>query len=103
MTTKGKIIVVSVPLALLLIWEGGRPPVRTTSPRNACINNLRFLDGTKQEWALEHKKTNGPVALDDVLPYYKIEWRAGMLHCPAGGTYTLGSVGEKPRCSVAGH
>ena len=28
---------------------------RTTSQANACINNLRQIDGAKQEWALEEK------------------------------------------------
>ena len=23
--------------------------------------------------------------------------------CPQGGTYTIGSVGEKPTCSIPGH
>src|SRR5579859_5427163 len=27
---------------------------RTTSQQNACINNLRQIDGAKQTWALEH-------------------------------------------------
>ena len=28
---------------------------RTTSQQNACINNLRQLDGAVQQWALENK------------------------------------------------
>src|ERR1700719_983124 len=28
---------------------------RTTSQQNACINNLRQIDGAKQQWALENK------------------------------------------------
>ena len=27
---------------------------RTTSQQNACINNLRQIDGAKQQWALEN-------------------------------------------------
>jgi hypothetical protein len=23
--------------------------------------------------------------------------------CPGGGTYTIGTVGEKPTCGIAGH
>ena len=30
---------------------------RTTSQMNACINNLRQIDGAKQQWALENKVT----------------------------------------------
>src|SRR5438552_16802216 len=43
---------------------------RTTSQLNACINNLRQLDGAKQSWALERNLPSGatPVATD-VQPY----------------------------------
>ena len=36
---------------------------RTQSQKNACINNLRQIDGAVQQWALENKKPTGtPVA-----------------------------------------
>jgi general secretion pathway protein G len=43
---------------------------RTTSQTNTCIDNLRMLDASKQQWALEHGKvaTTVPVATD-VQPY----------------------------------
>ena len=31
---------------------------RTTSQQNACINNLRLIDASKQQWALEQRKQN---------------------------------------------
>ena len=31
---------------------------RTTSQQNACINNLRLVDSSKQQWALEQKQAN---------------------------------------------
>src|SRR4051794_11476531 len=31
---------------------------RQTSQTNACINNLRLIDGAKQQWALENKKSS---------------------------------------------
>jgi hypothetical protein len=30
---------------------------------NACINNLRRIDGAKQYWALENGKTNGDIVV----------------------------------------
>jgi hypothetical protein len=74
---------------------------RSTAQNNACINNLRQLDGAKQQWALEFKKDNGAVPTrSDVAPYL----RGGALSaCPQGGTYTLRSVGELPTCSIPGH
>jgi hypothetical protein len=67
----------------------------------ACINNLRLIDGAKQQWALEHQK--GPGALmtaADLTPYM----RSNTLPvCPAGGVYTLNPVGIAPICSIPGH
>jgi prepilin-type N-terminal cleavage/methylation domain-containing protein len=32
---------------------------RQTAQRNACISNLRQIDGAKEQWALENKKSAG--------------------------------------------
>jgi hypothetical protein len=72
---------------------------RTTSQQNACINNLRLLDSAKQQWALEnHKSSSDTPTMEDLKPYL-----GSLPSCPDGGTYTLGSVAEKPACSVPGH
>jgi len=69
-----------------------------TTASNACVNNLRQINGAKQSWALENRKiTNDIVTWGDIHPYLK-----PTLVCPQGGTYTLGRVGELPRCSVGG-
>jgi general secretion pathway protein G len=83
-----------------------REPV--TSQQNACINNLRRIDAAKQQWALDNHKTNGAVSWNDILPYLTELQddggrKVGIPHCPSGGTYTLGNIGEPPRCSVEGH
>jgi hypothetical protein len=68
--------------------------------RHACINNLRRIDGAKQEWALvEHKATNDTPAWSDIEPLL----RQPRPVCPAGGVYTLGQVWEVPKCSLKGH
>ena len=74
---------------------------RATAQKNACINNLRQLDGAAQQWALENKKGETAVPTrSDLLPF---------LHnrqfpvCPAGGQYTLNKVSAVPECSYAGH
>ena len=36
---------------------------RTTSQTNACINNLRQIDGAKQQWALENRKVDTDVQI----------------------------------------
>jgi prepilin-type N-terminal cleavage/methylation domain-containing protein len=70
---------------------------RETSQRNACINNLRQIDGAKQQWAMENKaKSEDPVNEGQVNAYLR-----SVPKCPAGGTYTYGNVGAVPTCSLA--
>lgn len=74
---------------------------RDTAMKNACINNLRMIDGAKNEWALEHNKSAGDApTVADLTPYFKDH---KFPVCPAGGTYTIGPVGSNPTCSVPGH
>ncbi|HWC58883.1 MAG TPA: hypothetical protein VHC44_04245 [Verrucomicrobiae bacterium] len=68
---------------------------------NVCINNLRMIDGAKQQWALEHQK--GPDAVpqpQEIAPYLP---NAQIPQCPAGGRYTLNAVNRAPTCSIPGH
>lgn len=68
---------------------------------NTCINQLRQLDGAKQQWALENKKTatDTPTA-NDIAPYVG---GGAIPKCPAGGTYTINSVAAAPTCIIRGH
>jgi len=79
---------------------------RATSQANACINNLRQIDGAINEWALESGKTTGnPVgAVSTVSAYIKLNASNSVPGCPAGGTYTVGNVGDTPQvsCSLSG-
>jgi hypothetical protein len=69
--------------------------------RNACINNLRQIDGAKQQWALENNKTAAATpSPQDIAPYLNGNQ---LPVCPAGGQYTLGIVSKPPVCSIAGH
>ena len=96
-----------------LLWIGGVgfvlvvggaavlvPNMVTTRCANACINNLRQVDGAKEQWALEHNATNGvPVVVAEVNAYIK----GGAPTCPDGGTYSYGVVDEAPKCTFKGH
>jgi prepilin-type N-terminal cleavage/methylation domain-containing protein len=72
---------------------------RTQSQKNACINNLRQIDGSIQQWALENKKAaSATVGFTDISGYLK-----NSVICPAGGTafsdsYTIVNVSTKPVC-----
>jgi len=69
---------------------------RQTAQRNACINNLRQIDGAKEQWALETKKSqNDSINQTEVDAYIK----GGTPSCPAGGSYTYNAVGANPICS----
>ena len=71
------------------------------SAANGCINNLRIIEGAKDQWALENKKGVGDaVSAQDILPYLK---NNALPACPQGGVYTLNAVGALPTCSVPGH
>ena len=69
--------------------------------RNTCINNLRQLDGAKQQWALEKNKPADAVPkVEDLLPYLK----DGIFPaCPDGGSYFINSVEAVPTCTIQGH
>jgi prepilin-type N-terminal cleavage/methylation domain-containing protein len=77
---------------------------RTASQKNACIANLKQVDGAKATWALESKKVNSdvPVASDLFGPSAYIRDEPA---CPGGGTYSLLSVSARPTCtlSTVGH
>jgi hypothetical protein len=71
-----------------------------TTPQSACINNLRQIDGAKEQLQLETKLKDGDVATIAAVGAYI---KAGFPTCPAGGSYTLGVIGRDPTCSVPGH
>ena len=78
---------------------------RTTSQQNACINNLRQLDGAVQQYALENKlASTATYSITALKPYIKLDSNSNIPACPAGGTYANGAnVTDSPTCSVAGH
>jgi len=71
---------------------------RTTAQTNACINNLRQIDGAKEQWALETKKSSGSAAVDTEI-YAYIKGQAAP-KCPANGTYVPQPVDTNPTCTV---
>lgn len=74
---------------------------RETSRLNACVNNLRQMDGAIQQWALETKAAaNATVTSADILSYIKKDASNSLPDCPSGGTYTITRVDTAPTCSV---
>ena len=63
---------------------------------DACKHNIDTsrIGGRKLTW-------------EDIEPElasyaFQYKWSNGVPHCPDGGTYTLGRIGEPPKCSVGG-
>jgi len=71
---------------------------RSLSQRNACIANMKQIDGAKATWALENKKTGADVPADADL-FGADKYIAKKPACPAGGTYTLAAVDTAPTCN----
>ncbi len=76
---------------------------RTTAQMNACISNLRQIDGAIQTWALETKQAdNAQVDFQSISGYMR-----NQVVCPSGGktfadSYQLGTVQDKPICIKMG-
>ena len=80
---------------------------RTTSQKNACINNLRQIDGAKQQWALENKATtNAQPASSDIQPYMGRGQNGTLPSCPSDSSttfatsYTIDTVQNPPSCNI---
>jgi prepilin-type N-terminal cleavage/methylation domain-containing protein len=77
---------------------------RTTSQKNACINNLRQIDGAKQQWALEtHQLSTASPGQASIQPYLGRGTAGTYPLCPANGSYTINSVSTAPTCNIALH
>jgi type II secretory pathway pseudopilin PulG len=82
---------------------------RQNSQTNACINNLRQIDGAKQQWALETGQLATAVPAATNLQVYLGRGSAGSLSnvccplttplAPLGGYTPLTSVGTPPVCA----
>ena len=80
---------------------------RTTSQQNACINNLRLIDSSKQQWALEQRKqsTNTPQGTD-LQPYLGRGANGELPTCPVdpqnafSSSYVVNNIGSKPTCNI---
>jgi prepilin-type N-terminal cleavage/methylation domain-containing protein len=71
---------------------------RGTSQKNACINNLREIDGAKEQWALENKMSAGSTEDDTAINTYI---KGGAPLCPGGGRYTYNVLDTNPVCSLS--
>ena len=98
-------IVVAIIALLAAVAVPSYVRARDTSQRDACINNLKQIDGAAQLWAMENKKQpSDTYSLDTVKVYLKLTSSNTIPACPASGIYAPGAnVGTSPTCTIAGH
>src|ERR1700729_2919196 len=80
---------------------------RTTAQTNACINNLRQIDGAKQEFALETKASASSVPTSaNIQPYMGRGANGSLPVCPLDSSngfttsYNIQSLQTAPTCLI---
>jgi prepilin-type N-terminal cleavage/methylation domain-containing protein len=72
---------------------------RNTARANACVNNLRQIDGAKEQLALAENLGTGETIDDTAYETNMLSYLKETPECPAGGDYTYGDIGADPTCS----
>ncbi len=95
------VIVLLAGVAVMLLLERFKKQ-RAIAVQHACISNLRFLDGAKEQAAIELGIQKGqPITPEQVYKY--IPGGFYSLKCHGGGTYTIHPHGTPPTCNIPGH
>lgn len=71
-----------------------------TAPKNACIANLKQIDGAIQQWALDNNKKDTDIPdLQAAMKYLK---NGKLPKCKDGGVYAAGkTIADAPTCTLA--
>jgi len=104
-------IVVSIIGLMASIGIPGMLRARSQTQETTCIDNLRLLDGAKQQWALENKQSSGATPTPVQLQPYCGHAGVGKLPlCPSdpqqtfATSYVLNDCQTAPVClNVATH
>ena len=95
-------IVVAIIALLATISIPSFLKARQTAQGTACINNLRLIDSSKQQWATEKNKqgSDTPVASDIAL---YVGRNQTFPSCPVGTStsYSINTVTNVPTCGNA--
>ena len=101
------IVVVVIGLLAAVIIPRLVARSRAQAQANACISNLRLLDGAKHAWALEqHKQNTDTPAASDMQPYVGRSSSGELPVCPLDPkqtfdtSYLINHVGTKPTCKI---
>jgi hypothetical protein len=88
----------------ILLWSVLYRPrhIHPSAITATCLHNLRQIGEAKAEWARASSKAPGDTPAWSDLVGTNRHLRV-LPECPGGGTYTIGTVGEDARCTIAGH
>ena len=96
-------IVVAIIALLAAIAIPSFMKARLQARASSCVNSLRLIDHSKEQWAMANNKNTGDtVGVSDVQPYLK---GTVLPKCPSVGTgganYNPNPIGTDPTCPVA--
>ena len=73
---------------------------RQTSQTDGCISNLRLIESSKSQWALETGHTTGDaVTSANLQPYLGHAAASSFPKCPLGTDYVIGAIGVTATCA----
>ena len=86
-------------------WNVVMPPAAAEEPVCWPVSRAHSLTAAVNEWALETGQQTGATVNypNDLTPYIQLNSNSSIPPCPAGGTYTVGEVGNLPQvtCSLS--
>ena len=73
---------------------------RATAQKNACISNLRQIEGAAQVWAVDTSQVDGAsYDLGTLVPNYVKTTPI----CKGGGVYSNLALNTRPTCNITDH
>ena len=97
-------IVVLIIGILLAIAVPNFVKARDSSRAKSCVSSLKQIEAAKEQWAMDNKKTGTDTpGTGDLYGAGTTTYIKATPVCPAGGTYTIGTVAASPTCSTTGH
>ncbi len=76
---------------------------RTSARRNTCVNNLRLIQASKDQYAIENNQADTIVpSTSDVSVYFKnSQLSAGLPKEPMSGSYSVLAISTNATCDQA--
>lgn len=95
------LLILFAGIAVMLLLERFNQE-RTIANQNACIQNLRIIDGAREQAGMDlGMKRGGKLTPEQITSYIPGGFLS--LKCRAEGTYSINPLGVSVTCSVPGH